>query len=57
MSKTIPTILFLMISYLMRIEVNALTVPILANLIGSVIVTIIIIYFSKGKLDDVIKNI
>lgn len=55
--SAIPTILFLLVAYLMKIKVDTLIVPIIVNLIGSIVVAIVIMYLLKDNLDDVIKRI
>ena len=48
--SAIPTILFLLVAYLMKIKVDTLIVPIIVNLIGSIVVAIVIMYLLKDNL-------
>ncbi|NLV89621.1 MAG: hypothetical protein GX021_09710 [Tissierellia bacterium] len=55
--SVIPTLLFLIVTSIMKIEVETLIVPIIISLIGSIIVGIIILFSGGTDLDDVIKRI
>ncbi|NLK43925.1 MAG: hypothetical protein GX300_05995 [Tissierellia bacterium] len=55
--SAIPTILFLLVSYVMKIKVGVLLVPLLISLIGSIVVVIISMSLSNTNLYDVIKRI
>ncbi len=55
--SAIPTILFLLVSYVMKIKVGFLLVPLLISLIGSIVVVIISMSLSNTNLYDVIKRI
>lgn len=55
--SVIPTILFVIASYLMKIKIDALIVPIIVSLIGSIIVAALAIFLLKDRLDDVTKNL
>lgn len=53
----VPTILFLLVAYLMKVKVDTLIVPIIVSLIGSILVTVIMMFSVKTNLDDVIQRI
>lgn len=55
--SVLPTILLLLVSNLMKIDLTTLIIPIVVNLIASIFIVVFIMYFYKDSLTDVFSNI